>query len=49
MKNKNKLIWKIGDLKEFNIHLNDIHNNKKSENKANNINNFFCCYGKYKI
>jgi hypothetical protein len=49
MKNKNKLIWKIGDLKEFNIHLNDIHNNKKSENKANNINNCFCCYGKYKI
>ena len=49
MKNKNKLIWKIGDLKEFNIHLNDIHNNKKSEIKANNINNCFCCYGKYKI
>ena len=49
MKNKNKLIWKIGDLKEFNIHLNDIHNNKISENKANSNNNFFCCYGKYKI
>jgi hypothetical protein len=43
MKNKNKLIWKIGDLNGFNINLNDIHNNKKSENKANNINSFFCC------
>jgi len=49
MKNKNKLIWKIGDLNGFNIHLNDIHNNKTIENNANNINNFFCCYGKYKI
>ena len=43
IKNKNKLIWKIGDLNGFNIHLNDIHNNKKSENNTNNINNFFCC------
>ena len=43
MKNKNKLIWKIGDLNGFNINLNDIHNNKKSENKTNNINSFFCC------
>jgi len=49
MKNKNKLIWKIGDFNSFNIHLNDIQNNTKSENKANNINSFFCCYGKYKI
>ena len=49
MKNKNKLIWKVGDFNGFNIHLNDINNNTKGENKTNNINSFFCCYGKYKI
>ena len=43
MKNKNKLIWKIGDLNGFNIHLNDIHNNKEIENQAHKINSFFCC------